>query len=48
MIAETGIALLEIAGAGGITTPGAALGMDLVARLQAHAGLTFAVEGLTA
>jgi short subunit dehydrogenase-like uncharacterized protein len=46
MIAETGIALLEIAGPGGITTPGASLGMDLVARLQAKAGLTFTVEGL--
>ncbi len=45
MIAETGIALLETAGPGGVTTPGAALGMDLVARLQAKAGLTFTIEG---
>ncbi len=45
MIAETGIALLEIDGPGGITTPGAALGSDLVDRLIAHAGLTFTVEG---
>ncbi len=44
MIAETGIALLEIDGPGGITTPGAALGSDLAERLTAHAGLTFAVE----
>jgi short subunit dehydrogenase-like uncharacterized protein len=45
MIAETAIALLENDGPGGVTTPGAALGEKLVARLQAHAGLTFAVEG---
>jgi short subunit dehydrogenase-like uncharacterized protein len=45
MIAETAIALTENDGPGGVTTPGAALGEKLVARLQAHAGLTFAVEG---
>jgi short subunit dehydrogenase-like uncharacterized protein len=45
MIAETAIALAENDGPGGVTTPGAALGETLVARLQAHAGLTFAVEG---
>ena len=45
MIAETGIALLEIDGPGGITTPGAALGSELVDRLVAYAGLTFTVEG---
>jgi short subunit dehydrogenase-like uncharacterized protein len=45
MIAETAIALIENDGPGGMTTPGAALGEALVARLQAHAGLTFAVEG---
>jgi short subunit dehydrogenase-like uncharacterized protein len=44
MIAETAIALIENDGPGGVTTPGAALGEKLVARLQAHAGLTFAVE----
>jgi short subunit dehydrogenase-like uncharacterized protein len=44
MIAETAIALAENAGPGGVTTPGAALGTVLVDRLQAHAGLTFAVE----
>ena len=45
MIAETAIALFESDGAGGITTPGATLGQNLVDRLQAHAGLTFTVEG---
>jgi short subunit dehydrogenase-like uncharacterized protein len=45
MIAETAIALCEIPGPGGITTPGAALGEALVDRLQANAGLTFTVEG---
>ena len=44
MIAETAIALAEIDGPGGVTTPGAALGEALVDRLQAKAGLTFAVE----
>jgi short subunit dehydrogenase-like uncharacterized protein len=29
---------------GGVWTPGAALGLPLVRRLQAHAGLTFAIE----
>jgi short subunit dehydrogenase-like uncharacterized protein len=45
MIAETAIALTEVDGPGGVTTPGAALGEALVKRLQAHAGLSFAVEG---
>lgn len=45
MIAETAIALVENDGPGGVTTPGAALGSKLVDRLEAHAGLTFAVEG---
>jgi short subunit dehydrogenase-like uncharacterized protein len=45
MIAETAIALTENAGQGGVTTPGAALGEALVKRLEAHAGLTFKVEG---
>jgi short subunit dehydrogenase-like uncharacterized protein len=45
MIAETAIALAEIEGPGGVTTPGAALGAKLRERLAAHAGLTFAVEG---
>jgi short subunit dehydrogenase-like uncharacterized protein len=30
---------------GGVWTPGAAMGLKLVARLQARAGLTFAIEG---
>ncbi len=45
MIAETALCLAETDGEGGVTTPGAALGEKLVARLQAHAGLTFAEEG---
>jgi short subunit dehydrogenase-like uncharacterized protein len=45
MIAETAIALAESEGTGGVTTPGAALGEALVARLEAHAGLSFTVEG---
>ena len=45
MISETAIALCEIDGPGGVTTPGAALGEALVERLQANAGLTFTVEG---
>lgn len=45
MIAETAIALCEIDGSGGVTTPGAALGEALVERLQTNAGITFAVEG---
>jgi short subunit dehydrogenase-like uncharacterized protein len=45
MIAETALCLAETdGGEGGVTTPGAALGEKLVARLQAHAGLTFAAE----
>ena len=44
MIAETAIALVENDGPGGVTTPGAALGEKLVARLEAHAGLSFTVE----
>ena len=45
MISETAIALSENQGAGGVTTPGAALGETLVDRLQKYAGLIFAVEG---
>ncbi|WP_397603521.1 saccharopine dehydrogenase family protein [Sphingorhabdus sp.] len=45
MISETAIALCEQDGPGGVTTPGAALGERLVARLQKNAGLIFAVEG---
>lgn len=45
MIAETAIALAEIEGPGGVTTPGAALGAKLRERLEAHAGLAFKIEG---
>ena len=44
MISETAIALCEGKGPGGVTTPGAALGEALVARLKEHAGLTFTIE----
>ena len=44
MLAETGMALLETKGAGGVWTPGALLGDALVARLTANAGLTFQIE----
>jgi len=44
MLAETGIALLASDAPGGITTPGAALGEALVARLREHAEISFAVE----
>jgi short subunit dehydrogenase-like uncharacterized protein len=46
MLAETGIALVRAPDvAGGIWTPGAALQGRLIDRLQAHAGVTFEVEG---
>ena len=46
MIAQSAICLLEDAThtPGGIWTPAAAMGAPLMARLQAHAGLQFAVE----
>ncbi len=44
MLAETGIALLSLDRAGGIGTPGAFLGEELVKRLEEHAELTFALE----
>lgn len=44
MISETAIALSEIDGPGGVTTPGAALGAKLVERLEQRAGLTFTIE----
>jgi short subunit dehydrogenase-like uncharacterized protein len=46
MIAESAVCLLKHPDAvgGGIWTPAAALGIPLIDRLQAHAGLTFAVE----
>jgi len=47
MIAESALCLLQDATAtpGGIWTPASAMGQALIQRLQAHAGLTFAVEG---
>ncbi|MCC7393397.1 MAG: saccharopine dehydrogenase NADP-binding domain-containing protein [Sphingomonadaceae bacterium] len=45
MLAETGMALLHAPVAGGIWTPGAALGSALIARLEEHAGIKFTVEG---
>ena len=44
MLAETGIALLENRGDGGVWTPGALLGDALIKRLTANAGLTFQIE----
>ncbi|WP_338425251.1 saccharopine dehydrogenase family protein [Sphingopyxis kveilinensis] len=44
MLAETGMALLENKGAGGVWTPGALLGQALIGRLTANAGLTFQIE----
>lgn len=44
MIAESALTLLEHKTGGGVTTPGAAMAEPLIARLQAHAGLKFAVE----
>ncbi|MBI1402509.1 MAG: saccharopine dehydrogenase [Porphyrobacter sp.] len=44
MLAETGIALLACDKPGGIGTPGAFLGEDLVKRLEEHAEITFAAE----
>ncbi|MGB7407391.1 MAG: saccharopine dehydrogenase NADP-binding domain-containing protein [Pontixanthobacter sp.] len=44
MLTETGIALLSCDADGGIGTPGAFLGEDLVKRLEEHAEISFAVE----
>jgi short subunit dehydrogenase-like uncharacterized protein len=44
MLAETGMALLENKGDGGVWTPGALLGQALIDRLTANAGLTFQIE----
>ena len=46
MIAESAVCLQQDAAAtaGGIWTPGAAMGLPLMARLQKNAGLSFAVE----
>ncbi|THD64761.1 saccharopine dehydrogenase NADP-binding domain-containing protein [Phenylobacterium sp.] len=47
MLAEAAICLVRDAKAapGGVWTPGAAMGSKLIERLEANAGLTFAVEG---
>ncbi len=44
MLAETGMALIENKGDGGVWTPGALLGQALIDRLAANAGLTFRIE----
>ena len=44
MLGETGMALLECDAQGGVGTPGAFLGEDLVHRLRERAHLTFEVE----
>jgi short subunit dehydrogenase-like uncharacterized protein len=46
MIAEAAICLVRDAktAPGGVWTPGAAMGSKLIERLEANAGLTFAVE----
>jgi short subunit dehydrogenase-like uncharacterized protein len=48
MVVETALCIRELGSdlPGGIWTPGAALGLNLVARLEQHAGLTFKVEQL--
>jgi len=47
MLAETAVCLVKDAPdvAGGVWTPGAAMGRKLIGRLQANAGLAFKVEG---
>ena len=45
MIAESALTLLENDTPGGVVTPGAIMAEPLIKRLQAHAGLVFAVEG---
>jgi short subunit dehydrogenase-like uncharacterized protein len=49
MISESALCLVRDVGraeiGGGVWTPGAAMGLKLVARLQARAGLTFTIEG---
>jgi short subunit dehydrogenase-like uncharacterized protein len=48
MISESALCLLEDVDraqtGGGVWTPGAAMGLKLISRLQARAGLTFAIE----
>jgi short subunit dehydrogenase-like uncharacterized protein len=45
MIAESALTLLSVDAPGGIYTPGGLMAAPLLARLEEHAGLTFAVEG---
>jgi short subunit dehydrogenase-like uncharacterized protein len=49
MLAESALCLLNDVDrsitSGGVWTPGAAMGMALVRRLEAHAGLSFLIEG---
>ena len=44
MISEAALTLLDVESDGGCFTPGGVMAGPLVARLEAHAGLTFAVE----
>jgi short subunit dehydrogenase-like uncharacterized protein len=46
MIAESAVCLVKNSkiASGGIWTPAPAMGENLIKRLEAHAGLTFAVE----
>lgn len=48
MIAESALTLLETKADGGIYTPGAVMAAKLLERLEAHAGLSFALEESTA
>ncbi len=45
MIAEAGLTLLETETGGGIFTPGGVIAAPLLKRLEAHAGLSFTMEG---
>ncbi len=45
MIAETAMTLLETKTGGGVVVPGAIIAAPLLARLEAHAGLSFKIEG---
>lgn len=45
MIAESALTLLETESAGGIYTPGGLMAAPLLKRLEANAGLSFAIEG---
>jgi short subunit dehydrogenase-like uncharacterized protein len=45
MIAESALTLLEFSSPGGVFTPGGLMAAPLVKRLEAHAGLKFAIEG---